>query len=1678
MSPSNVTRALGFLALVLWAAGCRDPKGASGTALRVEVSWSPRQVVEQLRFSVSDEGPVGESVVRPETVDGDLASAQSLRLKLADALAGKEVVVQVDALVGGVAVARGTTTAVVVKGLEVDARVELGVSATTVRFAPAPIVQAAGECGAAPLRLLLTEQGEPASFPEAIDIALTSSAATGEFFADAACAQPQSQVRVPGGASEVGVYYRDTKAGRPLVTSLPSLRFLDAATVVLEVGAGAPHHLALSAGVQPVTAGDCRLVTVEVRDSFDNATTARANFFVAPASTSATSRFYQDELCAGAMITTGFIGAGNSSTGFNVRDNTAGKHVLTVAAPGLASGALEVVFAPRTAKRLVFTTQPSGAAAAAELSPVVSVAVTDTFNNVVPLDGVALTLALDPPKSALPVSAAITAQGVASFPGLRVDRTGTFQLVVSSIDFSSTASEPFTVTSGVAAGLAFLDAPPNVVAGQTLPKVRVAVVDSGGNVAVGSTAAVTVALSAAGLQGTTTVAAVQGVAEFTNLSVNTAGVARTLGASAGGWQALSTAFDVTAAAPAALSFAAQPSNATAGTALAPAVTVAIFDALGNPCSGFSGTVSLVLSGGAAVSGATVAAVAGVASFSSLRIDAAGGPYTLTAQVGTFTSAPSNPFIVAPAAATKLVFLSQPAGGVANVPLAQTKVALRDDYGNTVSQALNVTMGFGANPVGGTLGGTLVQPLTAGVATFGNLTLNSAGAGYALSASAPGFPAVTSGAFEVLAAGSNRLEFVGTMSNGVAGQPLSRSPETYFEVHIVDGAGTQVTTSGVPITVALGPHPAGAALSGTVQVLTNMGTAIFTDARLQLAGAGYGLVASASTYASGNSTTFNVSPGPLAALVFAAEPPLSAVAGQSFPAPAIRVLQRDQYSNLVTTSLPITLGTSVAPAGGAVGGCLTLVNSSGGSATFSNCFLNKVGTYTLQASRAASPSVNAAAPTVVTAGPAHHLAFRVQPATTLVAGSPALSFTVGFDDAYGNEAASGGPMRDVSVALFSAPVGANLSGVTTVTQVGSVASFSGLSINRTGPVTLQVTSNGLAPATSDAFNVIPGAADHLEYASQPPATVTSKATLSPLTVRVRDAAGNLATSLANVTLSLALFDGKPWPMNGTLSKPASTGEAVFNDLSVDKMGTYHLVASGGLLASTNSSGFDVVPGARYALTMANAPSSGRAGQAFGTITVQVVDQAGNVVADSTTQVTMRLWSPGLTGSLSGLTLATTIGGTATFDGLSVDKAGPCRLDASTLGLVSVSSPLLNVTGGDPASLSFVQQPTTTRTGQVITPGPSVMVYDLWGNTATGALGQISMSAPSANSAGQLSGDLKATPDAGLATFPGLIINSASSGFTLQATSGYAGNAVSASFDVPSTGPNRLQITSSAKSAIAGVCTGPVTVQSIDSAGAVTAVTENHKLTFAWAAPADGTFGATGCGSALPLAFIMFPAGASQVTFFFMPFTAGNPELVVTDEGLTNNLGSARQVESVAPGPLTQVMLDLPQAATRLSTCSCRAQVRATDAHGNQTKVASNTVVALSGVDLTFSDGCLASNVTQVTIAADAGSAGFNYSGVAVGAKTMAASSVGLTGDSRPVPILPSISPGGACPGASTVCLPDAGTCQSNPAGRCWPANCVGPSCVLVGRVCDGPADCCSGVCCGGLCRPAGPGACGG
>jgi hypothetical protein len=274
----------------------------------------------------------------------------------------------------------------------------------------------------------------------------------------------------------------------------------------------------------------------------------------------------------------------------------------------------------------------------------------------------------------------------------------------------------FAVDPPGPAKLAYLQQPSVGTAGAPLGPFVVAVEDVAGHLVSTDSSTVTLTLSHGTFaNGATfvTAPAVNGVATFSNLVINVADSyvlrATDTNPNLDPGYAPFTINPTNAAAK--LAFVQQPSNATAGATISPAVTVAVEDANGNPISGDTSTVTLTLSSGTFANGSTTAtanAVNGVATFSNLVINTAGS-YTLAASDGSLTGATSNAFTISAGSSIFIDFNSGAASFTSNFKI----------YNNGGANNTSLAWGaaFGVNDqAGGTAGG--------GVQSSGGVAIDS------------------------------------------------------------------------------------------------------------------------------------------------------------------------------------------------------------------------------------------------------------------------------------------------------------------------------------------------------------------------------------------------------------------------------------------------------------------------------------------------------------------------------------------------------------------------------------------------------------------------------------------------------------------------------------------------------------------------------------------------------------------------------------------------------------------------------------------------------------------------------------------------------------------------------------------------------------------------------------------
>ena len=881
-------------------------------------------------------------------------------------------------------------------------------------------------------------------------------------------------------------------------------------------------------------------VTVQVIDAFGNRVTGDASTVTL---TLSSGTFSSGSSTAGSQASAGL------ATFSSLVINNPGSYSLAASDASLAgatSSTFMVTGVGSTAAALAFVQQPTATAAGAAISPAVTVAVTDGHGNRVMSDGSTVTLTLSGGakfSSGLTTATATAASGLATFSALTINAAGSYSLSASDGALTSATSSSFTVTPAAAKAVAFVQQPTAGTAGATIsPAVTVQVIDAFGNRVTSDASMVTLTLSSGHFAGGSATAVAQasaGLASFSGLAVNVAGSYTLAATDAALSGASSTSFAVNPASAAALAFVQQPSAATAGAAIAPAVTVQVVDAFGNRVVGDSSTVTLTLSSNAFAGGSTTATAqvsGGLATFSSLVINTAAS-YTLTASDASLTSALSSTFVVKAAAATAVAFVQQPLSASAGATLSPAvTVRVVDSFGNralTDSSTISVTLSSGTFAGGSN---TATAQASTGLATFSGLAIDTAG-NFTLSATDGALTGATSVAFSISAAAASQLGFVQQPAGAAAGATLGAST-----VAVLDAYGNRAltNTSAVTLTLSSGVFGSG---SASVTVNANNGLGTFTGLTEDVAGS-YTLTASDGTLTTATSSSFTVVPAAASKLLFKSSP-TSGVAGSALAGPAVEVT--DAYGNVVNNSSTVTLKLSSGLFSS--GSASATATAAAGLATFSNLAINSAGSYTLSATDGSLTAAVSPALTITAAAPSAARS-TVSLSTASVVVGATLTVTLTAIDAYGNPLATGGAKVAFSL------TGAGTSGGT----------FSAVTDHGNGVYTAVFTAT-----TAGTARTVSATLNSAAVTSTLPAVTVTAAPLTAKSAIFHATQGRLATN----TVASFVYNNSSTPASSfAASINWGDGQSSTGTIVSDGGGNFHVVGSHMYAAPSGSKSYAI------------------------------------------------------------------------------------------------------------------------------------------------------------------------------------------------------------------------------------------------------------------------------------------------------------------------------------------------------------------------------------------------------------------------------------------------------------------------------------------------------------------------
>jgi len=194
-----------------------------------------------------------------------------------------------------------------------------------------------------------------------------------------------------------------------------------------------------------------------------------------------------------------------------------------------------------------------------------------------------------------------------------------------------------------------------------------------------------------------------------------------------------------------------------------------------------------------------------------------------------------------------------------------------------------------------------------------------------------------------------------------------------------------------------------------------------------------------------------------------------------------------------------------------------------------------------------------------------------------------------------------------------------------------------------------------------------------------------------------------------------------------------------------------------------------------------------------------DAQGDVLPDRTVSWSSSVPSVATVGATTGL-----VRGVA---------AGRAAITATSEGIGGTDTVTVAATA---ANLAFTTQPASTAAGATF--GAVVTARDAQGNTAATFTGTVTVAIGTNPGGGTLSGTKSVAAAAGVATFSGLSIDKAATGYTLTATAGGLGSAVSSPFNITTGGvsTSRSVVTVSSGTVVSGSAV-TLTLQAKDASG---------------------------------------------------------------------------------------------------------------------------------------------------------------------------------------------------------------------------------------------------------------------
>ena len=521
----------------------------------------------------------------------------------------------------------------------------------------------------------------------------------------------------------------------------------------------------------------------------------------------------------------------------------------------------------------------------------------------------------------------------------------------------------------------------------------------------------------------------------------------------------------------------------------------------------------------------------------------------------------------------------------------------------------------------------------------------------------------------------------------------------------------------------------------------------------------------------------------------------------------------------------------------------------------------------------------------------------------------------------------------AITEYSVP-DANPEGITAGKDGNIWFTADGIYDSTTGPVIGVITLSSISIPTQ------------LGATTEPPASVTAGEGFG-LAVSVENSLGNLDIDY-NGTVTIALQNNPSGDtLKGTLTATVNNGVAVFSGLTLkDAAQGVTITATAAGLTSVTTQPFNVTLGAtRLVVTTEppQPPSTVAAGTTF-TMVVSAEDGLGNVDTTYDGPITLTLAANPGNAILGGTLEVGATNGIATFSDLTLNEPGDgYTILATANGLTSVTTAGFDVTE-PPATHLVLATPPPSELAAGTGFGLVVDAEDDQGQIDTNYNSTVTVALAGGPSGASLGGTVSVTANDGVATFNGLTLDTAGTGYTLQLSSGNLEGVTSESIQVdPAAAAYFVVTTSFANPDVAGT-TATVAVMAYDA---------NHNPVSSGPNQYKGTVDLSstdGQVAGLPATytFTADDAGSHEFTGVILE-TAGSQTITATDSANHTVAGTSPAVTVVAAAASQLVVAQQPSpTATAGVVFAIQPVVKEEDKYGNViTSDSTHTVTAARG-----------------------------------------------------------------------------------------------------------------------------------